>query len=328
MRACRCPVRKGTELSVTWDIRQFSWHLNFRNFGADGLCRQGFFSISGLWSFDFFFVIVFNRRAHDFSLWWIDPWVFVFFWFSGVISRYLVFGFLVFSRFRLLRMRASRFLVQESTELSVTGDIRQFSWHWNFRSSGPDGLCGQSFFPYLVFGFLSFSLWLFLIGAPCDFSHGEIFWWIDPWVFVFFFVRGLFAMSGVWSFGFQSIQILTYACVSISGPKKRGFQRVGCGGGNVAFFADKFIFGHRSLYLWSLFFVSGVWISVYFVVIVLSTPYVFCFRIGKFCDESTLGFLFFFLCSGSFRDIRCLDIGLTASQEQRAVQSIGGLSIS
>ena len=38
---------------------------------------------------------------------------------SGVFSRYLVFGFLVISRFRLLRMNASRFLVQENTELSV-----------------------------------------------------------------------------------------------------------------------------------------------------------------------------------------------------------------
>ena len=62
---------------------------------------------------------------------------------------------------------------------------------------------------------------------------------------------------------------------------------------------------------------------MYFVVIVLSTPYVL-FRIGKFCDESTLRFLCFFLFSESFRDIRCLDIGLTASQEQRAVQSMRG----
>ena len=43
---------------------------------------------------------------------------------------------------------------------------------------------------------------------------------IDPWFFFLF--RGLFAISGVWIFGFQSIQTLAYARISISGPKMHG----------------------------------------------------------------------------------------------------------
>ena len=54
------------------------------------------------------------------------------------------------------------------------------------------------------------------------FRMGKFFGCIDPWVFVFFVFGGLFAISGVWIFGFQSIQTLAYARVPMSGPKKNG----------------------------------------------------------------------------------------------------------
>ena len=56
--------------------------------------------------------------------------------------------------------------------------------------------------------------------------------------FCFSFVRNFFATSGVWIFGFQSIQIRTYVrtrAFRFFGPKRRGFQRVDSGWGNAAF---------------------------------------------------------------------------------------------
>ena len=180
-------------------------------------CVDEVFSISGIWIFEFFFVIVFNRRAPCFFAWgncFDESTLGFFFCFGGLfaISGVWIFGFQSIQTLAYARISISG---PKSTELSVTGDIRQFSWHLNFRSFGPDGLCRRSFFPYLVFGFLSFSLWLFLIGAPHAFSHGEIFLMNRPLGFcvcLFFFVfGGLFAISGVWIFGFQSIQTLAYA---------------------------------------------------------------------------------------------------------------------
>ena len=105
------------------------------------------------------------------------------------------------------------------------------------------------------------------------------------------------------------IDMLTIMPVLIFFPRVVGFlcfER-----GNAAFFMLS-----GSPYLRSLFFVSGVWILSFASRLFLEPHLVL--RIGKFCDESILGFFVFFfvLFSGSFRDSRCLDFGLNASQEQ------------
>ena len=105
--------KHGIAVRLRYQAVSMTWH--FRSFGPDGLCGPGFFfSISGVWILEFFFVIFFQWVRLCFFAWGyiFDESTLVFF--SGVFWQYLVFGFLVFSRFRLLRMRASRFLVQKA----------------------------------------------------------------------------------------------------------------------------------------------------------------------------------------------------------------------
>ena len=130
---------------------------------------------------------------------------------------------------------------------------------------------------FFVIVFNRRALWLcawlqFLMNRPLGFS-------------VFFVIRGLFAMSGVWSFGFQSIQIITYACVSISVPKKE----------------DSSVWvveGERSplsLISLSLDIVPSTY-EVYFSCLAFGflciSSWLCLARPMFFCDESKLGFFF------------------------------------
>ena len=84
---------------------------------------------------------------------------------------------------------------------------------------------------------LSFFLRLFLIGAHYDFSHGNIFLMNRPLGFVFFCVRFFFVFGDLWCLDlWLSVDSDSYvhACFDFWSSKK-GFQRVGCGGGNAIF---------------------------------------------------------------------------------------------
>ena len=87
------------------------------------VCADKVFSISGVWIFEFSLWSFSTGVPHDFSLWWIDPWVFmVSLVFGGLfaISGVWIFGF---CRLRLLRMRACRCLVRKRTELLAAWEI-------------------------------------------------------------------------------------------------------------------------------------------------------------------------------------------------------------
>ena len=73
-----------------------------------------------------------------------------------------------------------------------------------------------------VWIFEFFFVIVFNRRAPCFFAWGKFFDESTLGFLCFFVFGGLFAISGVWIFGFQSIQTLAYVRISISGPKKHG----------------------------------------------------------------------------------------------------------
>ena len=129
------------------------------------------------------------------------------------------------------------------------------------------------------------------MSASYGFLLGDILWWIGPWVFVFFSrVRGLFVISGVWIFEF------CFAFVVMSARPMIFLLQ------DILWWIDPWVFVVSSC-VQGLFAISGVWIFEFWFAFVLNERtrralWFFC--VGTFCDELTLGSLWFLLVFGVF----------------------------
>ena len=124
----------------------------------------------------------------------------LFFLFGFFFAQYLVFGFLVISRFRFLRMRVFCFLVlkrEDSSVWVVEGEMPPLLLIGLPLDIGPPTY--EVYFSCLAFGFLSFSSRLFL-EPPLVFRIGKFCDELTLGFLCFFFVFGVFSRYPVFGF--------------------------------------------------------------------------------------------------------------------------------